>query len=86
MRRASIQAAAVVTAIVLGFSAMASADPLTPGKPAGVHAAQMMGDKEWLVFGGVAVVLTAVLVANVGSGDHTAVAAAPITIVSPTTS
>lgn len=44
-----------------------------------------MGDKEWLVFGGVGVLVAAVLIANVGSGDHASVATQPITIVTPTT-
>jgi hypothetical protein len=60
------------------------AGPLAPGKPAGVRAAQM-GDKEWLVLGGVSILLAAVLIANVGAGDHAAVATQPITIVTPTT-
>jgi hypothetical protein len=85
MRRVSIKAGALVTAIALSFSAMAWADPLAPGKPAGVHAAQGMSDKEWLVFGGIGVVVAAVLIANAGSGDHAAVTTQPITVVAPTT-
>ena len=80
MRKASLKAGAIVTAIALSFSAMAWADPLAPGKPAGVHAAQL-GNKEWLVFGGVAVVVAAVVIANNGSGQHAAVATVPITVV-----
>jgi len=62
-------AASIVTVIALSVSAAAYADPLAPGKPAGVRAAQMT-DKEWLVFGGVGVALAAVLIANAGSGEH----------------
>ena len=85
MHRASVKVGAIVTAIALSFSAMASADPLAPGKPAGVHAAQGMGNKEWLVFGGIGVVAAAVLIANAGSGDHAAVTTQPTTVVATTT-
>lgn len=86
MRKIYIQIGAAVTAIALSMSGMAMsgmalAEPLAPGKPAGVHAAQM-GDKEWLVFGGLAVLAAAVLIANNGSGEHEAVVAPPITVVS----
>ena len=84
MRKASLKTGAIVTAIALSFSSMGWADPLAPGKPAGVHAAQM-GDKEWLVFGGVAVVVAAVLIANNGSGQHAAVPTQGVTIVTPAT-
>ena len=80
MRKASLKAGAIVTAIALSFSATAWGQPLAPGKPAGVHAAQM-GDKEWLVFGGVAVVVAAVLIANNGAGQHATVATQPITVI-----
>lgn len=66
------------------FCSVAYAETLAPGKPAGVQAAQM-GDKEWLVFGGVGVLVSAILIANAGSGDHAAVATQPITVVTPTT-
>jgi hypothetical protein len=82
MRKASIKTGAIVTAIALSVSTLAWADPLVPGKPAGVQAAQM-GNKEWLVFGGVAVLLAAVLIANNGSGSHEAVVSPPITVTSP---
>ena len=81
MHKASLKIGAVVTAIALSVSAVAWADPLAPGKPAGVHAAQMMGNKELLVFGGIAVVVSAVLIANNGSGQHAAVTTQPITVV-----
>ncbi|HVW72664.1 MAG TPA: hypothetical protein VHC39_03415 [Rhizomicrobium sp.] len=73
-------ACSVVIATALLASGMALAEPLAPGKPAGVHAAQM-GNKEWLVFGGVGVALAAVLIANNGSGSHAAVATQPISVV-----
>jgi len=63
---------------------MALGGPLAPGKPAGVHNAQL-GDKEWLVFGGIGLLVVAVLVANAGSGEHAAVANQPITVVNTTT-
>jgi hypothetical protein len=82
MRKVGLIAGATVTAIAMTFSA--TAQPLAPGKPAGVHAAQL-GDKELLVFGAIGVTVAAVLIAQNGSGSHAAVVAAPITIVTPTT-
>ena len=70
----------LVTATALLISSMAWAGPLAPGKPAGVHAAQM-GDKEWLVFGGVGLLLAGVLVATNGSGSHASVTTVPISVV-----
>jgi hypothetical protein len=84
MRKSYVKIGAVVTAIALSISGMALAGPLAPGKPAGVHEAQM-GDKEWIVFGGVAVLVAGILIANAGSGDHASVTTQPITIVAPTT-
>ncbi|HEX4636635.1 MAG TPA: hypothetical protein VH189_10675 [Rhizomicrobium sp.] len=84
MRSAFGKVGAIVTVIAFSVSAAASAEPLSPGKPAGVHAAQMT-DKEWLVFGGIGVLLAAVLIANNGSGEHAASATQPITVVAPTT-
>jgi len=81
MRKATIKTGAIVTAIALSVSGMALAEPLAPGKPAGVHAAQF-GTKEWLVFGGIAVVAAAVLIAQAGSGEHQAVVTPPITATS----
>jgi hypothetical protein len=83
MHKAGIKTGAIVTAIALSISAVAWADPLAPGKPAGVRAAQL-GDKEWLVFGGLGVVLAAVLIANNGSGSHAAVPNQPITVATTT--
>src|SRR5580698_5747500 len=72
-----------VTVTALLMSSVAFAEPLAPGKPAGVHAAQM-GDKEWLVFGGIAVVAAAVLISQAGSGEHAASAvSSPATLTSP---
>ncbi len=73
-----------VTVTALLMSSVAFADPLAPGKPAGVHAAQM-GDKEWLVFGGVGLVVAGILIATNGSGSHAAVVNPPITVVTPAT-
>ena len=83
MRKSTFKIGAIVTAIALSVSGMALAEPLAPGKPAGVHAAQM-GDKEWLVFGGIAVVAAAVLISQAGSGEHAASAvSSPATLTSP---
>lgn len=84
MRGKSLKACAFVIAISTVLPSMALGNPLAPGKPAGVHNAQL-GDKEWLVVGGIGLLAVAVLVANAGSGEHAAVATQPITIVAPTT-
>ena len=70
----------LVTATALMISSLAWADPLAPGKPAGVHAAQM-GDKEWMVFGGVGLLLASVLIATNGAGSHASVTTVPISVV-----
>ena len=70
----------LVTATALLISSTAWAEPLAPGKPAGVREAQM-GNKEYLVFGGVALLLAGVLVATNGSGSHASVATVPISVV-----
>jgi hypothetical protein len=46
-------------------SSLAWAEPLSPGKPAGVHAAQMTG-KEWAVLGGVAALGIGIAIATSG--------------------
>ena len=69
-----------VAATVLAMSSIALAEPLAPGKPAGVREAQM-GDKEWLVFGGVGALVAGVLIATNGSGSHASVATVPISVV-----
>ena len=60
-----------VIAIGLIASPMAWAEPLAPGKPAGVHAAQMT-NKEWLVLGGVAAVGIGVAIATSGGRSSNA--------------
>ena len=60
-----------VIAIGLTASPMAWAEPLAPGKPAGVHQAQMT-DKEWLLLGGVAAVGIGVAVAVSGGRSSNA--------------
>jgi hypothetical protein len=56
-------------ALVIGISMIAAplawAEPLAPGKPAGVHNAQMTG-KEWLILGGIAAVGIGVAIATSG--------------------
>lgn len=82
--RTSIISICLAIAIAALLCSASHADPLAPGKPAGVQAAQM-GNKELLVFGGVAVLAAAILIANAGSGEHAAVATQPITVVTPST-
>jgi hypothetical protein len=56
-------------AVSLFASSMAWADTtLAPGKPAGVHKAQM-GTKEVLIFGGIAVAAVVLIAVNSGGGD-----------------
>jgi hypothetical protein len=84
MRTSTISICAVV-AVITGTLCLATyADPLAPGKPAGVRAAQM-GNKELLVFGGLGVLAAAVLIANAGGDGHAPVPAQAITVVTPTT-
>ena len=83
MRRATQKAGAIVTVIAFVFSASALADPLAPGKPAGVRAAQL-GDKELLVFGGLGVLVAAVLIATNGAGEHAANPTQVISVTVPT--
>ncbi len=74
----SICAAALITGSLCSAT---YADPLAPGKPAGVRAAQM-SNKDLLVIGGVAVVAAAVLIANVGGDGHNPGASLGITVTS----
>ena len=60
-----------VIAIGLIASPMAWAEPLAPGKPAGVHAAQM-GDREWLVLGGIAALGIGIAIATSGGRSSNA--------------
>ena len=56
-------------AVSLFASSMAWAETtLAPGKPAGVHKAQM-GTKEVLIFGGIAVAAVVIFAVNSGSGN-----------------
>jgi len=61
-----------VIAIGPTVSPTAWADTLAPGKPAGVHKAQDMGQREWLVFGGIAAVGIGVLIATSGGRSSNA--------------
>ena len=67
MRKSYVMAGSVVTAIALAVPGTSFAGPLAPGKPAGVHEAQM-ADKEWLVVGGIGLVVAGLLVATAGGG------------------
>ena len=71
MRKFYVRAGAVGIAIALSISGTAFAGPLAPGKPAGVRQAQA-GDKEWLVFGGLAVLGAGILIATAGGGHQDA--------------
>jgi hypothetical protein len=77
-----------LSAVVIGISMIASslawAEPLAPGKPAGVHAAQM-GDKEWLVFGGIAAVGVGVAIAVSGGRSSNAQSQSVIVTTTATT-
>ena len=84
MRKSYVMTGAIVTAIALSISGTTFAEPLAPGKPAGVRAAQM-GDKEWLVFGGLGVLAAGLLIATAGGGNHSAPQQA-VTASIPTTS
>ena len=84
MRKSYVMTGAIVTAIALSISGTTFAEPLAPGKPAGVRAAQA-GDKEWLVFGGIGVVAATIAVASAGGGNRSAPAQA-VTASIPTTS
>ena len=83
MRTSTISICAAVTMIAGSLCSATYADPLVPGKPAGVRAAQM-GNKEWLVLGGLGAVAATIAIASAGGG-HAAVATQPITVVIPTT-
>ena len=83
MRKSYLKSFAIVAGIALTVPGTALADPLAPGKPAGVHAAQM-GDKEWLVVGGLAAVAVIVLITTSGRG-HEQVTAPPLSVISPGT-
>lgn len=83
MRTSTISICAAAGVIAGSFCPTTYAEPLAPGKPAGVRAAQM-GNTEWLVFGGLGVAAAAFLIAGAGSG-HDTVPTQAITVVTPTT-
>ena len=66
-------------AIGLVVSPMAWAEPLSPGKPAGVRAAQMTG-KEWIVFGGIAALGIGIGIATSG-GRSSDAGSQPVSVV-----
>jgi len=71
------------SAFVIVISMVASsawAEPLAPGKPAGVHQAQDNG-KEWLVFGGVGALVAGVLIATSGGRSSPPGQGQPVTVV-----
>ncbi len=84
MLRKSQKIGAFVIAISVAASSIALGEPLAPGKPAGVHKPQMLGEKEWLVAGGIGVLVTAILVANAGDGEHAVVTTQIPTVVNTT--
>ena len=70
-------------AIAVVASSVAWAEPLSPGKPAGVRAAQMT-DKEWMVFGGIAALGIGIAIATSGGRSSPAVSSQPVSIVTAT--
>jgi hypothetical protein len=56
----------IVIATGMIASPVAWAEPLSAGKPAGVHAAQEMTGKEWAVFGGIAALGIGIAIATSG--------------------
>ena len=71
-------------AIALVASSVAWAEPLSPGKPAGVHAAQEMTGKEWAVFGGIAALCIGIAIATSG-GRSSNVAPQTISVITTST-
>jgi hypothetical protein len=61
----------IVIAIGLASATMATAEPLSPGKPAGVRKAQM-GNTEWFVFGGLAALGIGIAIATSGGRSSNA--------------
>jgi hypothetical protein len=84
VRKIYANAGVVGIAIALTISGTAVAGPLAPGKPAGVHQAQA-GDKEWLVFGGLAVLGATILIATAGGGHTDAPAQVPTVVTTSAT-
>jgi hypothetical protein len=82
MRKLCITAVAIS---LLGSSLAWADSSLSPGKPAGVHQAQM-GSKEYIVFGGIAALAAGVLIATSGGrasnpSGQSVVVSAPTTTV-----
>lgn len=71
MRKFYVKPGVIGIAIALSISGTAFADPLAPGKPAGVHKAQT-DNKEWLVFGGLAAAGVGLAILSAGSGNSAA--------------
>ena len=69
-----------IIAASLFVSPLAWADTLVPGKPAGVHQAQM-SDKEWLVLGGVGLTAAVVIAVTASSSSAAAPTTQPISVV-----
>jgi len=74
---------AVVIGISLTVSSLAWANPLAPGKPAGVHKAQMTGT-EWAVLGGIAALGVGIAIATSGGRSSNA-GGQSVTVTSPST-
>jgi hypothetical protein len=70
----------IVIAIGMVASPLAWAEPLSPGKPAGVRAAQEMTGKEWAVFGGIAALGIGIAIATSG-GRSSNVASQTVSVV-----
>ena len=76
-----------LSTFVIVISMVASsawAEPLAPGKPAGVKAAEMTGT-EWMVFGGIGALAAGVLIATSGGRSSPANLGQPITVTAPAT-
>ena len=69
-----------IVAVSLFGAPLAWADTLAPGKPAGVHQAQM-GDKEWLVLGGVGVAAAVAIAVTASASGSVAPTTQPISVV-----
>lgn len=70
----------IVIAIGMVASPLAWAEPLSPGKPAGVRAAEMTG-KEWFVLGGIAALGIGIAIATSGGRSSAANSSQPVSVV-----
>jgi len=84
MRKFQVKTGAVIVAIAVSISSTTFADPLAPGKPAGVHQAEM-SQKEWLVFGGIAAVAAGVAIVAAGGGHKNNSSGPALTVIIPAT-